>query len=126
MNLKISYSCMSNVEKIISAHNSKTMKEFHNNQLQKDRNANEKKTSTCNSRTGSDCPVEGICMAENVIYEATIFPKENIEQKKIYIAISAGNWKQRFYNHRQSFTNRSKKNTKRHCRNIIGICWRAA
>lgn len=38
------------------------------------------------------------------------FPKANINQKKVYIGITAGNWKQHFYNHRQYFKSESLKN----------------
>lgn len=108
MNLKISYSCMNNMERIISSHNSKILRDLQDN-LRQNQDTTRMEKSTCNCRTGSECPVEGICMAENTIYEATIFPKEKVEEKKIYIGISAGDWKHRLYNHRQSFKNKCKK-----------------
>ena len=55
-------------------------------------------------------PRWGECNSENVVYQATILPKENETDKKIYIGISAGNWKQRLYNHRHSFTQESLRN----------------
>lgn len=42
--------------------------------------------------------------SENVVYKATIFPKENTKDIRTYIGISAGSWKQRLYNHRHSFS----------------------
>ena len=45
----------------------------------------------------------GMCNSEKVVYQANILPMENNE--KVYIGISAGNRKQRFYNHKHSFSN---------------------
>ena len=36
---------------------------------------------------------------------ACISPMEHNDGERIYIGISAGNWKQRLYNHRHSFSN---------------------
>ena len=47
----------------------------------------------------------GMCNSEKVVYQANIFPMENSKEEKVDIRISAGNWKQRFYNHRHSFSN---------------------
>lgn len=37
-----------------------------------------------NCRTGTNYPVRGICSSENVVYQSTIFSKENINDKKTY------------------------------------------
>ena len=44
------------------------------------------------------------------MYKTTILPMENKEDIKIYFRISAGNWKQRFYSHRHSFSNTTLRN----------------
>ena len=31
----------------------------------------------------------GICNLKNVVYQATIIPKENVKDKKVYIGISS-------------------------------------
>ena len=49
--------------------------------------------------------MRGRCITENVVYQANIFPIENIKDKKIYIRI--GN---KFYNDRHSFSNPSLRN----------------
>ena len=59
----------------------------------------------CNCRNKENCPMEGMCNSEKVVYQATIFHRENSKKEKVYIGISAGNWKQSFYNHRYSFFN---------------------
>lgn len=43
----------------------------------------------CNCRVKAACPVGGICTSEIVLYEATIFTTENIDQKKGYRGITA-------------------------------------
>ena len=45
-----------------------------------------------------------MCNSKKVVYQSTIFPIEN-SKEKIYIGVSARNWKQRYYNHRHSFYN---------------------
>ena len=57
----------------------------------------------CNCRVKEKCPACGKCNSENVVSKATIFPMENGKDIKIFFGISAGNWKQRLYNHRHSF-----------------------
>ena len=64
----------------------------------------------CNCRVKEDCPVGGSCNSEKVVYQAIIFPLENKKEEKVYFGISAGNWKQRFYSHKHSFTNPSLRN----------------
>ena len=51
--------------------------------------------------------VDGKCNSEN---EGNHFPNENRKDIKIYFRIFAGNWKQRFYSHRHSFSNPSLRN----------------
>ena len=46
------------------------------------------------------------CTTRNVVYQACISPMEQQRDgERIYIGISAGNWKQRWYSHRHSFSN---------------------
>ena len=44
-------------------------------------------------------------LLQNVVYEANIFPMESSNEEKVYIGISAGNWKEWFYNYKHPFTN---------------------
>lgn len=62
----------------------------------------------------------GKFMSENVVYEPTIFPEENVNLK-IYTGIPVGNWKQRLYNHRHSFKNKSVKNQTTLCKHYWDI-----
>ena len=60
--------------------------------------------SPCNCRVKEECPMDGTCNLENVIYQANIFPKEGNFNNKIYIGVSTLKWKLGWYNHKQSFT----------------------
>ena len=58
----------------------------------------------CNCRNKENCPMEGMCNSEKVVFQASNFHMEDCKEEKVYIGISAGNWKQRFCN-RHSFSN---------------------
>ena len=52
-----------------------------------------------------------ICMyLDNVVYQAVIYPKENINDKKYYIGVSSTNFKIRYGNHKYSFSHEHQKN----------------
>ena len=57
---------------------------------------------SCNCRRKDTCPVEGKCLEEGIIYEATI--KSNSDEKK-YVGLTEGSFKRRLYGHKQSFRN---------------------
>ena len=96
--IKISYSCTNNISKIITNHNKKLINESLVSTQNIDR-------VNCNCRIKDECPVNGFCNSEKVVYKATISTLENKTEVKAYIGISAGKWKQRFYNHKHSFSN---------------------
>ena len=73
-NVKISYSCMPNMRTIIKGHNLGTL---NPQQIQ-----NEK---TCNCRNKENCPLDGKCLVESVVYEGTITSTENDTLKFKYI-----------------------------------------
>ena len=55
--------------------------------------------------------MNGLCNLNNVIYQAIIYPKENItDKKKTYIGLSSTKWKERFANHKYSFSHEHLKN----------------
>ena len=93
--LKVSPRCMPNIDSAIKSHNNRLLK-----------SSNEDKR-TCNCRKNDTCPVEGHCLEEGIIYEATV--KSNTEEKK-YVGLTEGTFKRRLYGHRQSFKNSSLRN----------------
>ena len=94
--LKVSYSCMNNIETIIKTHNSSIINKENN-----------KTPDTCNCRKKEECPLPGKCTIQNVIYEATV-TTENDEKR--YIGLTATPFKTRYSSHKSSFNNRDKSN----------------
>ena len=48
--------------------------------------------------------MNGLCNLNNVVYLGIIYPKENIMDRKTYIGISSTKWKERYANHKYSFS----------------------
>ena len=48
--------------------------------------------------------MNGLCNLNNVVYQGIIYPKENITDRKTYIGISSTKWKERYANHKYSFS----------------------
>ena len=100
--LKLSYSCMPNVHQIITAHN-KTI-------LDKQIKAPENPTKECNCRYKESCPLQGKCLTESVVYQATVTRKDN-QQKETYVGLTEGTFKTRYNNHTSSFRNEKHKHS---------------
>ena len=74
--LKITYSCTKNIFQIINNHNKEVIKEFQD-RTNNDNNNNNSKQNECNCKTRNDCPINGLCNLNNVVYQGTIYPKDN-------------------------------------------------
>ena len=70
--LKLSYSCMPNKKSIISLHNKALLSDYHRSQTQ----TNEKE---CYSRKKDQCPLDGKCLTQNVVYQATVSTQSSSE-----------------------------------------------
>ena len=99
-NLKVSYSCLPSVSRIISAHNKKVL----NDPIDPNNN-NEK---LCNCRIKNECPLNGNCLVKEVIYKCNVKKVDN-EAGKHYIGLTANSFKQRWYSHKHTFRNEDKK-----------------
>ena len=95
--LKISYSCMPNLERRIDAHNKSILRE----RLQQPE-------KMCNCRSKPDCPLKGECLTTNVIYQATV---ETSDTKETYIGLTGDRFKTRYNNHTCPFRDNSKRNS---------------
>ena len=62
--IKVSYRTTPNMKKIISSHNSKVIR----------KNENPLQEKSCNCRDKESCPLEGKCLTDNIIYQATVTP----------------------------------------------------
>ena len=101
--LKISYSCTKNIFQIINSHNKVIIKDFQDRTNNNDNNNNNGIKKECNCKSQKNCPMNGLCNLNNVVYQGIIYPKENITDRKTYIGISSMKWKERYANHKYSF-----------------------
>ena len=96
--LKLSYSCLPNVKSLISSSNNKILQEPSNNQ----------NVRTCNCNRNQTCPMNGNCLQSNLIYKATI--KSTNSEEQIYIGSAGNTFKERYGGHKNSFTDKDKRN----------------
>ena len=73
-NVKVSYSCMPNVKGTISHHNNHILAKSATNSTSRN----------CNCRNSNECPLEGNCLAINIVYKAQITSSSD-ERTKQYI-----------------------------------------
>ena len=86
--VKISYSCMANMEKIISSRNSKLLSKPNS------------EDKTCRCPKNATCPLDNKCLSENIVYQATV--KTNT-QTDTYIGLCSTDFKKRLGVHKHSF-----------------------
>ena len=55
----------------------------------------------CNCRVQNECPLQGSCLLNNVVYKAEVVTYTG--DLKEYIGMTANPFKQRYYNHKKSF-----------------------
>ena len=84
-NVKVSYSCMENMETIISKHNKKIT----------NTNTATIPEKTCNCRKKDQCPLDNNCLSPSIIYNAKVTTNEDTFGKN-YIGLTEGTFKQRF------------------------------
>ena len=90
--LKLSYCCTSNLGNIIKQHNSKILKGTPAPQLQQ-----------CNCRTKQNCPLNGRCLTNCIVYKATVTTNSDTHT---YYGLCEGEFKSRYYNHTKSFVSK--------------------
>ena len=95
-NVKVSYCCTQNVGNIIKSHNKKLI------------NSSNHHEQPCNCRKKEDCPLEGKCRTENIIYKCIASTSGHPD--KVYLGTAEGDFKKRYYNHISSFKNETQMN----------------
>ena len=83
--IKVSYSCMNNVSQIIKKLNKNVS------------NKKQKQTNPCNCRNKNECPLNGNCRVQKVIYKCSVSATQTFKQC-VYLGIAEENLKQRLYN----------------------------
>ena len=92
-NVKVSYSCMPSMERVIDGHNSCILK--------RNRREDESKKK-CNCRKPEACPLNNECLTKSIVYKATVATEKC---EKFYYGIAEGEFKKRWSNHQTSFRN---------------------
>ena len=91
--VKVSYSCMPNMECIIKQHNAR---------ICETKQENSGPPRRCNCRTPERCPLNGHCLTTKIVYKATVETDDN-RDPKIYIGSTETPFKHRYANHLLSF-----------------------
>ena len=65
---------------------------------------NEKPVAACNCRNKGDCPLDGLCQTNDIIYKCVVSTKNTPE--KVYLGTTERDFKKRYHNHKKSFKNR--------------------
>lgn len=94
--VKLSYSCMPNVQTIISAHNK--------SELSKHSAIDMEEQASCNCRSRQNCPLQNQCLTTNIIYQASVTRADN-NGVETYIGLTENSFKTRYSNHMHSFNN---------------------
>ena len=92
----MSFCCTQNLGNIIKSHNKKLI--TSNNQI----------TLPCNCRRKKECPLEGKCRTNDVVYKCIASATDF--SNKVYLGTAQGGFKKQFYSHNMSFKNESNKN----------------
>ena len=90
--VKMSYRTTPNLKRIISSHNKKIL-----NPPVQSRTCNCKKTA---------CPLDGNCLLDNMVYQASVTDVSNIGTEETYIGMTGDTFKHRVKNHEKSFKHR--------------------
>lgn len=88
--LKVSYSCLPNISRIISSHNKKVLSNNQNPTTN---------DPACNCRKNNICPLQGNCLEKNVIYQCHIKSTIN-DPGKFYIGLTGNTFKDRWNTHK--------------------------
>ena len=99
--VKVSYSCVDNMESIVKQHNKKIL-----------RSDQPEETLPCNCEHPENCPLEGNCRTTNTTYSAVVKHRDRRDRnvKKTYIGVSEPEFKTRHRVHEHTFNNRNTPN----------------
>jgi hypothetical protein len=98
--IKVSYCTMNNVKSVIKQHNNKILNQNH-----------ELPAKLCNCKKRS-CPVGGMCLQKDVIYEALITENSgpNLGKQHSYIGLTSQTFKERYSKHLQTLKKKDSSN----------------
>ena len=90
--LKLSYSCMSNIRTKINSHSRVILP-----------NKPSKNAKCCKFQQKENCPMNGDCLKESLVYYATISCNDKNYKPKLYKGSCGTSFKKRYSNHKKSF-----------------------
>ena len=112
--LKLGSSCMPNMARQISAHNTKVAKDYQQQQQQNQQpqpQPVQPAEKPCTCPKNKPCPLDGKCNIEkNIIYTCKV-TRLDTNQVETYTGLTADTFKTRLYGHNSSFKHRDKSNT---------------
>ena len=97
-NVKVSYSCMNNMQDAINKHNKSKITT----------NTDSSATDNCNCRVKDSCPLSNKCLTSGIVYQATV--STNNQAQQTYIGLTDNTFKTRYANHKSSFKHAGKRN----------------
>ena len=89
--VKVSYSFTQIVASIIKSHNKKLI------------NAGQQNMKECNCRKKEECSLEGKSRSKNIVHKCVTAVTD--QPQRTYLGTAEWSFKQRYYNHKMSFTN---------------------
>jgi hypothetical protein len=97
-NMKLSYSCAPNMDRIITSHNKKLLDS-------EDTDQPHPKKCSCPAKEKVNCPLDNECLTSEIVYQADVSSTDGA--LKHYIGLTEPTFKERFYTHRKTFKNRA-------------------
>ena len=81
----------------------------HNKKILKKQNETQERICNCRVKEKENCPMGGKCMLKNIVYQATVNPKQNTKSFKTetYIGLTSNTFKARLANHKSAFKNKN-------------------
>ena len=92
--VKLSYSCMPNIQNIMKQRNEQLLRE--ENIVEEER--------LCNCGNVDSCPLRGECLTPNLVYTSNVsYTEENVNKLAVYHGSTSGPFKSRWHEHNSSF-----------------------
>ena len=82
--IKVSYSCLSNVRSVISSHNKRILRET----ISAKESVKDKNEKLCNCRNLNECPLNKMCLTDNLIYRVKVTTNDQSD-RKTYIGMTS-------------------------------------
>ena len=95
---------MENVKSAVSRHNHRILSKTTKATNTSDTTARTVPDKKCNCRNANECPLGKRCLESSLVYQAEVITRDNGEIKH-YIGMTANSFKERYRNHKKSFTN---------------------